>query len=150
MPRHRAVLNGGGPLPNRDRPSDVSARLPCRGTRTANRVPLTQLCLQCLFEHAAALDEQAEIDRFVRDVHGRIIRIRLTEPAGDLLERPRVRELGGHRVTQRGVPRQATPFRGAGRAPTPAGQRPRPDTGGDRRIAAPPDSRLRGPGASGG
>ena len=44
-------------------------------------MPLAQLCLQRLFKHPAALDEQAEIDRFVRHVHGRIIRIRLAEPA---------------------------------------------------------------------
>ena len=131
MPRDRTVLHGGGPLPNRDGPDDVAARLPCRGTRTANRVPLAQLGLQRLFKHPAALDEQAEIDRFVRHAHGRIIRMRLAEPAGDLLGRPRVRELGGHGVTQRGVCRQATPFR----APA---ARPRRRVGRGRSIPAPP------------
>ena len=93
-------------------------------------MPLAQLRLQRLFQHAAALHEQAEIDRFVRHVHGRIIRIRPAEPAGDLLGRPRVRELGGHRVTQGGVRRQATPL-------GPPATGPRRGVGSGRPIPAP-------------
>ena len=110
MPWHRAVLDGGGALANRDRPDDVPAGLLGVGARPSHRVPLAQLRLERLFQHAAALYEQAEIDRLVRHVHGRIIRIRLAQPPGDLLGRPDVRELGGHRVTQREARRQATPL----------------------------------------
>ena len=102
MSRNRAVLNCRGALANRDGPDDVAARLRRRGTRTSNRASLAQLRLQRLVEHAAALHEQTQVDRFVRHVHRRIIRIRLTEPAGDLLGRPLLRELGGHRGTPRG------------------------------------------------
>ena len=105
-------------------------RLGRRGARTPNRAPLAQVRLQGLFQHAAALHEQAEIDRFVRHVHARIIRIRPAEPAGDLLGRPRVRQFGGHRVTQGRVRRQATPL-----GPTAAGPRRRVSRG--RPIPAP-------------
>ena len=126
MSRNRAVLNRRGALANRDGPDDVAARLRRRGPRTSNRASLAQLRLQRLFEHAAALHEQAEIDRFVRHAHGRIIRIRPTEPTGDLLGRPLLRELGGYRVTQRGVRRQATPL-------GPPAARPRRRVGRGRR-----------------
>ena len=99
VPVDGAVLDGGRSFTNRDGPDDVAARLRRCGTRTSHRASLAQLRLQRLFEHAAALDEQAQVDRFVRHVHRRIIRIRQTEPAGDLLRRPLERELGGHRVT---------------------------------------------------
>ena len=131
MARHRAVLDGGGALPNRDGPDDVAARLRRRGARTSHRASLAQLRLQRLLEHAAALHEQAHVDRFMRHVHGRIIRIRLTEPASDLLGRPLSRELDGHRVTQRGVPRQATPL-------GPPAARPRRRVGRGRPIPPPP------------
>ena len=93
---------------------------------------------------------QGKVGRFVRHVHRRIIRIRLTEPAGDLLGRPLARELGGHRVTQRGVRRQATPL-------GPPAARPRRRVGRGRPIPPPPsvpaylpDSPSTGPGAAGG
>ena len=117
MPRDRAVLNRRGALANRDGPDDVAARLRRRGTRTSNRASLAQLRLQRLFEHAAALHEQAQVDGFVRHVHRRILRIRLTEPAGDLLGRPLLRKLRGHRVTQGRLRRQATPLGSAAARP---------------------------------
>ena len=51
----------------------------------------------------------------MRHVHGRIVRIRLPQPAGDLLRRPLARELGRHGVSQRRVRGQATALG----APTP-------------------------------
>ena len=115
--RHRAVLDGGRPCANRDGIDDMPARMGRRPFRPAIRPPLPKVGQQRLFQHAAALHKQTEIDRLVRHVHGRIIRIRLTEPTGDLLRRPLERELRGYRPTQHRVRRQATALRTPGACP---------------------------------
>ena len=120
MPRHCAVLDGGRPLPKRDRVDDMPARMGRRALRPSIGPPLPEVSHQRLLEHAAALHEQAEIDRFVRHAHGRIIRIRLAEPAGDLLRRPFECALGGHRITQCGVRRHAPALRAPAARPRPS------------------------------
>src|SRR6516165_9900003 len=45
----------------------------------------TQLCRQLLLQHAAGLDEEAAIDRFVRYLHVLVGWKLLLQPAGDLL-----------------------------------------------------------------
>ena len=105
VPRHRAVLDGGRAVANRDSVNDRPARMGRCALRASIGPPLSEVGHQCLLEHAAALHKQAEIDRLVRHVHGWIIRIRLAQPAGDLLRRPLERELGGDRGPQRRVRR---------------------------------------------
>ena len=56
----------------------------------------TQLRRQLLFQHAAGLDEEAAIDRFVRYLHVLVGWELLLQPAGDLLRRPLQRELLRH------------------------------------------------------
>jgi hypothetical protein len=59
------------------------AHLPC----------CTQVRHQLLFQHAACLDKQAAIDRFVRQLHAFVGRELPLQPAGDLLRRPLERQL---------------------------------------------------------
>ena len=51
---------------------------------------------QLLLQHAAGLDEEAAIDRFVRYLHVLLGWKLLLQPAGDLLRRPLQRELLRH------------------------------------------------------
>src|SRR5580700_5283780 len=66
MPRHSAILNLGGPLADRDHIEDMplsTLRVVALGVTHPPRS--TQLRRQLLFQHAAGLDEEAAIDRFV-------------------------------------------------------------------------------------
>src|ERR1700676_4419940 len=56
----------------------------------------TQLRRQLLLQHAAGLDEEAAIDRFVRYLHVLVGWELLLQPVGDLLRRPLQRELLRH------------------------------------------------------
>ena len=103
----------GWPFANRDGVDDMPARVGRRPLRPAIGPPLPQVGQQCLFQHAAAL-HKPEIDRLVRHVHGRIIRIRRSQPA----IRPLERQLGRDHV-QRRVGRQATAFRAPAARPRP-------------------------------
>src|SRR6516164_2569650 len=70
MPRHSAILNLGGPLADGDHIEDMSLstlRVVALGVTHPPRS--TQLCRQLLLQHAAGLDEEAAIDRFVRYLH---------------------------------------------------------------------------------
>jgi hypothetical protein len=58
--------------------------------------PCTQLCRQLLLQHAARLNKETAIDRFVRNPHVSVGRELLLQPTGDLLWRPLQRELLRH------------------------------------------------------
>ena len=60
------------------------------------RRAVRKLRRQLLLEHAAGLDEEATIDRFVRYLHVLVGWELLLQPAGDLLRRPLQRELLRH------------------------------------------------------
>ena len=82
-----------GPRPSRDARESTprrqsTSRVRGRVLRASVGAPLAQVRHQRLLEHAAALYKEAEINRFVRYLHFRICRIRVSEPAGDLLWRP--------------------------------------------------------------
>ena len=85
MPRHSAILNLGGPLADRDHIEDMplsTLRVVALGVTHPPRS--TQLRRQLLFQHAAGLDEEAAIDRFVRYLHVLVGWELLLQPAGDL------------------------------------------------------------------
>src|SRR5882672_10807465 len=58
--------------------------------------PCTQLCRQLLLQHAARLNKETAIDRFVRYPHVSVGRELLLQPTGDLLWRPLQRKLLRH------------------------------------------------------
>jgi hypothetical protein len=91
-----AVVSRGGSLPNRHGVHDVAPRMGRRALRSTIGAALAEVRHQRLLQHAATLHKKAEIDRLVRHVHLRIVRIRVSEPAGDLLGRPLEREFGRH------------------------------------------------------
>ena len=97
MPRHGAILNLGGPLADGDHIEDMplsTLRVVVLGATHPPRS--TQLRRQLLLQHAAGLDEEAAIDRFVRYLHVLVGWELLLQPAGDLLRRPLQRELPRH------------------------------------------------------
>ena len=97
MPRHGAILNLGGPLADGDHIEDMSLstlRVVALGATHPPRS--TQLRRQFLLQHAAGLDEEAAIDRFVRYLHVSVGWELLLQPAGDLLRRPLQRQLLRH------------------------------------------------------
>ena len=65
MTRHRAVLDGGRAIANRDGVDDVPGRVDRRAFGSPIRAALAQVRHQRFLEHAAALDEQTDVDRFV-------------------------------------------------------------------------------------
>ena len=70
MPRHGAILNLGGALANRNHIEDMplsTFRVVALGATHPPRS--TQLRRQLLLQHAAGLNEEAAIDRFVRYLH---------------------------------------------------------------------------------
>src|SRR6476469_3636794 len=92
-----AILNLGGPLADRDHIEDMplsTLRVVALGVTHPPRS--TQLRRQLLFQHAAGLDEEAAIDRFVRYLHVLVGWELLLQPTGDLLRRPLQRELLRH------------------------------------------------------
>ena len=97
MPRHSAILNLGGPLADGDHIEDMplsTLRVVALGVTHPPRS--TQLRRQLLLQHAAGLDEEAAIDRFVRYLHVLAGWELLLQPAGDLLRRPLQLELLRH------------------------------------------------------
>ena len=71
MPRHSAILNLGGPLADRDHIEDMplsTLRVVALGV-THHRRAVRNCADSSLFQHAAGLDEEAAIDRFVRYPH---------------------------------------------------------------------------------
>jgi hypothetical protein len=63
-----------------------------------------------VFQPSPTLDEQCQIDGFVRHPHLRIIRVSVFEPSGDLLWRPPQPQLLLHRPAQPGVGGQLARF----------------------------------------
>jgi hypothetical protein len=55
------------------------------GPRMAHRPTGAQAALQLTAQCPAALDEQRQVDRLVRHLHHRILRVGQRQPAGDLL-----------------------------------------------------------------
>src|SRR5687767_15419575 len=97
MAWHSAILGLGGPLADRDHIEDLSLStlgLAAFGVPNLPRGP--QLRRQLLLQHAACLNEEAAIDRFVRYPHALVGRELPLQPAGDLLRRPLKRELLCH------------------------------------------------------
>ena len=91
------ILNLGGPLADGDHIEDMplsTLRVVALGATHPPRS--TQLRRQLLLQHAAGLDEEAAIDRFVRYLHVLVGWELLLQPAGDLLRRPLQRELLRH------------------------------------------------------
>ncbi len=106
---HGAILNLGGPLADGDHIEDMSLstlRVVALGATHPPRS--TQLCGQFLLQHAAGLNEEAAIDRFVRYLHVLVGWELLLQPARDLLRRPLQRELLRHAPSQLPVQRQTT------------------------------------------
>ena len=66
VPRHGAILNLGGPLADGDHIEDMSlSTLGVVALGVTHPPRSTQLCRQLLLQHAAGLNEEAAIDRFV-------------------------------------------------------------------------------------
>src|SRR5215471_7142020 len=97
MPRHGAIFNLGGPLADGNHIEDTpltTLRVVALGATYPPRS--TQLCRQLSLQHAAGLDEETAIDRFVRYLHVLVGWELLLQPAGDLFRRPLQRELLRH------------------------------------------------------
>src|SRR5262249_29888991 len=97
MAGHGTILGLGGPLADRDHIEDVS--LPPPGIVAFGGAHLTsgaQVRRQLLVQHAARLNEEATIDRFVGYLHVLVGRELPLQPARDLLRRPLQRELLRH------------------------------------------------------
>ena len=86
MPWHGAVLDTRRSLGNRDGVDDLPARLPFRRRPLAasHASARSQMRGQLALEHPARLHEQAPVDRLVRQLHRRIVRIGAHEPPRDL------------------------------------------------------------------
>jgi hypothetical protein len=130
---HRAVFHRSRPDPDRDDVRDLTAPAPLGAgvTGTADRPPRAQMREQLPLQHPTGLNEQAAIDRLMRHVPGRIIRIAALEPTGDLLGRPVPLELPCHRPAQARITRQLTCLR-------PPRHHPSPFIGACRTIASRP------------
>ena len=96
MAGHCAVVSGRGSLPNGHGVDDVAPGMARRALRSTIGAALAEVRHQRFLQHAATLHEEAEIHRLVGHVHLGIVRIRVSEPAGDLLGRPLERECGRH------------------------------------------------------
>ena len=90
MSRYGAILNACRSITDRDAVNDLTA--PCAAMIALLGLPERSFCpemlLKSLFQYAARLDKQALINRFVRHMHGLVIRIAAPEPARDLLWGP--------------------------------------------------------------
>ena len=94
MARHGAILGLGGSLADGDHIEYVSLSiLGLAAFGVAHLPPCTQLCRQLLLQHAARLNKETAIDRFVRYPHISVGREMLLQPTGDLLWRPLQHEL---------------------------------------------------------
>ena len=97
MARHSAVLSLGGSLTDGDHIGDfplVVTRVAAFGVAHMSSGP--QMHRQLFLQHAARLNEEAAIDRFVRYLHVLVGRELLLQPAGDLFRRPLQREFLRH------------------------------------------------------
>src|SRR5215468_659026 len=97
MAGHGTILGLGGPLADRDHIEDAS--LPTPGIVAFGEAHLTsgaQVRRQLLFQHAARLNEETTIDRFVGYLHVLVSRELPLQPARDLLRRPLQRQLLRH------------------------------------------------------
>ena len=92
-----AILGLGGSLADRDHIEDLSLPLSalCAFGET-HLPPGAQMRRQLLLQHAARLDEETAIDRFMRYPHVLVGRELLPQPARDLLRRPLQRQLLRH------------------------------------------------------
>src|SRR5688572_2548477 len=110
--RYRAIGDVCRSFPNRH---DVHFPLPnwCGATGAAHRGRSAQLVQERPLEEAAALDEEAAIDGFMRHVHVRIAWKRLAKPVGDLLWRPLQGELLRDQASDAGMRGEAKWFRAA-------------------------------------
>src|SRR5260370_8879197 len=89
MPRHGAILNLGGSLANGDHIENMPLSTLRVVVLGATHPPLsTQLRRQLLLQHAAGLNEEAAIDRFVRYLHVLVGWELLLHPTEDCLRAP--------------------------------------------------------------
>src|SRR4029077_21047468 len=97
MARNGTILGLGGSLADRDHIEYVPLSVPGLGAFGVTHLPpCTQLCRQLLLQHAARLNKETAIDRFVRYPHVSVGRELLLQPTGDLLWRPLQRKLLRH------------------------------------------------------
>lgn len=71
-----------------------------RGSPPAHDPAAAQMSQQFFFEDTSRLNEQALVDRLVRDGHGRVSGIPNPQQPGDLLRRPLARQLSGDQIAQ--------------------------------------------------
>jgi hypothetical protein len=91
---HGAVLSLCGSLADGDHIGYVSLSILGLAAFGVAHLPSgTQLRRQLLLQHAACLNKETAIDRFVRYPHVSVGRELLLQPAGDLRRRPLQREL---------------------------------------------------------
>ena len=92
--RHGAVLDLGWPLADGDHIDDLSQSALRGATLGLAHLPrFTQVCHQLLLQHAAGLNKETAIDRFVGYLHALVGWELPLQPARDLLRRPLEREL---------------------------------------------------------
>ncbi len=86
MARHGTILGLGGPLADGDHIEDVSpSTLGVVAFGEAHLTSGAQVRRQLLFQHAAGLNEETAIDRFVRYLHVLAGRELPLQPARDLI-----------------------------------------------------------------
>ena len=86
---HGAVLSLGWPFADGDRIDDLSQSALCVASLGLTHLPRRpQMRHQLLLQHAAGLNKETSIDRFVRNLHALVGRELPLQPAGDLLRRP--------------------------------------------------------------
>ncbi len=87
MAGDRAVLDSGGPFPDRDRVFDLTetVSLQARVPKPADGACRPQMRKQLLLQNATGLNEQASVDRFVRHACALVIGMLTLQPARDLL-----------------------------------------------------------------
>ena len=91
---HSAVLGLGRPLADRDGIDDLpQSALRGAALGLAHLPRCSQVRHQLLLQHAACLNKETPIDRFVRYLHASAGRELPLKPARDLLRRPLEREL---------------------------------------------------------
>src|SRR6266404_7730241 len=94
MPRHGTILGLRRPLADRDRIDDLTKPILRRATLGLAHLPRrAQVRHEFLLQHPAGLNEEAAIDRLMRDLHILIEGELALQPPRDLLRRPLQREL---------------------------------------------------------
>src|SRR5262249_9244091 len=89
MARNCAILGLGGSLADRNHIEYVPLSILCLAAFGVTHLPpCTQLCRQLLLQHAARLNKETAIDRFVRYPHVSVGRELLLKPTGDRPGRP--------------------------------------------------------------